>query len=41
MNFNSKIKKYREIHIPYNILNKKKVESFLDNKLKTFLKEKL
>ena len=36
MNFDSKIKKYREIHIPYNILNKKKVESFLDNKLKTF-----
>ena len=36
MNFDSKIKKYREIHIPYNILNRKKVESFLDNKLKTF-----
>ena len=36
MNFNSKIKKYRKIHIPYNILNSKKVGSFLDNKLKTF-----
>lgn len=39
MNFNSKKKKYHAIHIPYNILNSKKVEMFLRDKLKNFKKK--
>ena len=39
MNFNSDEKKYREIHIPYNVLNSKKVKLFLENRLASFKKK--